>query len=86
MIRIKRVKTQHFDKIIIPDEFFKNQPSPEKLIRKTVDYCKTGKLEKIYVDKDFVLVDGYCTYLIAKELMESEMHKAVKIRMISSKR
>lgn len=81
MIRIKKVRTQHFDKITIPNEYSVTQPSPEKLIRKTADYFKTGKLEKIYVDKSFQLVDGYCSYLIAKEI---EVGKALKIRMIKS--
>lgn len=81
MIRIKKVRTQHFDKITIPNEFLRTQPLPEKIIQKTADFYETGKLEKIYVDKDFKLVDGYCSYLIAKEI---EVGKALKIRMIKS--
>lgn len=84
MLKIKNVRKYHFNEIVIPAEFSKTQPTTEKLIRKTADYFKTGKLEKIYVDKDFRLVDGYCSYLIAKELGLNEIGKALKIRMIKS--
>lgn len=83
MFKIIKVKRCHFGKISVPDEFLRTQPLSEKLIRKTADYFKTGKLEKIYVDKSSQLVDGYCSYLIAKELGE-EVGKALKIRMIKS--
>lgn len=81
MIKIIKVKRYHFGKISIPDEFLRTQPLPEKLIHKTAEFYETGKLEKIYVDKDFKLVDGYCSYLIAKEI---EVGKALKIRMIKN--
>ena len=56
------------DAIKIPAHFTATTPSPEKLIRKTAEFVKDGRLEKIYVDKDLNLLDGYCSYLIAKEL------------------
>lgn len=54
--------------IKVPAHFKATSPNPEKLIRKTAEFINEGRLEKIYVDKDFNLVDGYCSYLIATTL------------------
>ena len=43
-------------------------PKPEKLIKKTAEFIKEGRLSPIYVDKNFYLLDGYCSYLIATTL------------------
>ena len=56
------------DAIKVPPHFKAATPSPEKLIKKTADFLNEGRLEKIYVDKDFNLLDGYCSYLIATTL------------------
>ena len=56
------------DAIKIPAHFKAAPPKPEKLIQKTAEFVKDGRLEKIYVDKDFNLIDGYCSYLIATTL------------------
>ena len=65
------------DKIIIPEEFTKTHPNPKKLLDrclKTVKVDKKGNaiVEKnllhISVDENFVLFDGYISYLIYKAL------------------
>lgn len=48
--------------------FQNSPPNPEKLIRKTAEFINEGRLSAIYVDKDFNLLDGYCSYLIATTL------------------
>lgn len=82
MLKIKKVRNCHFGKIVVPTEFLESRPVPQKLIKKTADYLINGNLEKIYIDKDFNLVDGYCSYLIAEELGLEKVGKALKIRMI----
>ena len=54
--------------IKIPQHFINAPPNPEKLVRKTADFIMDGKLPAIYVDRDFNLMDGYCSYLIATAL------------------
>lgn len=82
MLRIKKIRRRFFEDIVIPVEFKLTQPSSQKLIRKTADFLISGNLEKIYIDKDFKLVDGYCSYLIANELGVDIVGKKLKIRMI----
>ena len=64
---IKR-SSKNLDKIIIRQNFIDTPPKPEKLIKKTAEFVKDGRLPAIYVDKDFILLDGYCSYLIATTL------------------
>lgn len=66
-------------KVKIPDEFRDTPPSMGKLIRKTAEFIKTGKLDKIYVSKDLTLFDGYCSYLIYKAL-GYETVKVIKVK------
>ena len=54
--------------IKVPPHFINTQPRPEKLIKKTAEFINEGRLGKIDVDKDFNLLDGYCSYLIATTL------------------
>lgn len=68
--------------IKVTKEFLENQPKPEKLIRKTAEFLGGAKLEPIIVDDKFTLIDGYCSYLIAKELQNNK----VKIIQIKEKR
>lgn len=56
-----------FDKIRIPQAFKDNPPTPEKLIHKTLAFVRDSELSTIVVDGDMKLLDGYCSYLIAKE-------------------
>ena len=54
--------------IKVPPHFIAAPPKPEKLIQKTAEFINEGRLQNIYVDKDFNLLDGYCSYLIATTL------------------
>lgn len=54
-------------KIVIPDAFQKTFPRPEKFKGKYQYYCENKKFsERIILNKNKVLMDGYTTYLIAK--------------------
>lgn len=61
----KRLK---LEAIRIPHSFAGSRPSPEKLHEKYARYVKTGVLDKVYVDEDMNLVDGYISVLIARML------------------
>ncbi|MDH6651044.1 UNVERIFIED_ORG: hypothetical protein J3A77_000074 [Bacillus sp. PvP124] len=57
-----------FDDIIVPEEFLKTRPNPEKT-QKVIDFVKrTGRLdEPLTIEKDSkVLKDGYRRYVVAK--------------------
>ncbi|MCJ7987989.1 hypothetical protein MUB16_35690 [Priestia sp. OVL9] len=57
-----------FDEIIVPEEFLKTRPNPEKT-QKVIDFVKrTGRLdEPLTIEKDSkVLKDGYRRYFVAK--------------------
>ena len=58
----------NFKNIKIPRSFSENPPKADKLIHKTLVFARESELEDILVDEDFNLVDGYCSYLIAKEV------------------
>lgn len=54
--------------IIISHRFRTHPPKPQKMERKRFYYQSTGKFaSSIVLNKDFELVDGYTSYLIAKE-------------------
>lgn len=54
--------------IIIPEEFKATKPRFEKMIQKRKFYRKNDRFEsKIVLNKDFLLIDGYTSYIIAKE-------------------
>ena len=54
--------------IIIPEEFKATKPRFEKMIQKREFYRKNDRFEsKIVLNKDFLLIDGYTSYIIAKE-------------------
>lgn len=57
-----------FDDIIVPEEFLKTRPNPEKT-QKVIDFVKrTGRLdEPLTIEKGSnVLKDGYRRYVVAK--------------------
>lgn len=73
MIIFKRKRIK-LSKITIPKCFEKTPPKPEKLIKKTINYINTGELSPICVSgKNYVLVDGYCSYLIRKACGEEKV-------------
>ena len=54
--------------IIIPEEFKVTKPRFKKMIQKREFYRKNDRFEsKIVLNKDFLLIDGYTSYIIAKE-------------------
>ena len=54
--------------IIIPEEFKAMKPRFKKMIQKREFYRKNDRFEsKIVLNKDFLLIDGYTSYIIAKE-------------------
>ena len=54
--------------IIIPEEFKATKPRFKKMIQKREFYRKNDRFEsKIVLNKDFLLIDGYTSYLLAKE-------------------
>ncbi|MGN7484924.1 plasmid stabilization protein [Priestia megaterium] len=58
----------NFDDIIVPEEFLKTRPNPEKT-QKVIDFVKrTGRLdEPLTIEKESkILKDGYRRYVVAK--------------------
>lgn len=82
ILKAKRILSKNINKIKVPSEFVENPPKLEKLFVKTKKFLETGELEKIYVDKEFNLLDGYCSYLIATTLGKVMTKKKVKIIMV----
>lgn len=55
-------------KIKISEEFKKHKPKSKKMNDKNIYFILNNTFkEKIILDKNNVLVDGYTTYLLAKE-------------------
>lgn len=65
MLQAKNKKLKLAD-IRIPRRFEESRPSPDKLNEKYRRYIETGVLDKVYVDEDMNLVDGYISFLIAR--------------------
>jgi hypothetical protein len=58
----------YFNEIIIHPEFEKTPPRRIKFSQKMDYYLKHGEFQSpILLNKDFELVDGYTSYLIAKK-------------------
>ena len=66
--KYKRLPGCCFNQIKIPPGFIENPPSPEKLIHKTLVFSRESELPNILVDGNMVLLDGYCSYLIAQQV------------------
>ena len=53
--------------IDIPIDFLRHHPRQEKMEQKWAYYRQTGEFESpILLNRDFELVDGYTSYIIAK--------------------
>ena len=66
--KLKRISKKCFDQIKISNAFLRHSPRSEKLQDKIEDFTlRFHKLSSIIVGEDYVLMDGYCAYLIAKE-------------------
>lgn len=56
------------DSIVIPEEFKDTHPRFKKMVEKREYYRKYGTYNsKIILDRDFILLDGYTTYLLCIE-------------------
>ena len=54
--------------IIIPEEFKATKPRFEKMMHKREYFRRNDRFEsKIVLSRDFILIDGYTSYLLAKE-------------------
>jgi len=58
--------TLKLSEIKISDDFIAHPPMANKLATKYFNYIRTGKLEKIIIDTNGVLLDGYCVFLISR--------------------
>ena len=67
-VKLKQLGKWNFPKITIPQHFLDNPPKPEKVIEKMLKFSRESELEDILVDENFVLLDGYCSYLIAQQV------------------
>ena len=66
--KCRRILKRNFDKIEISEAFKRCPPKKDKYHQKIFRYITTEKLDPIIIDENNVLVDGYCSYLIAKEV------------------
>lgn len=67
-IKFIKLKRREFYQIKIPPDFVLSPPNPEKIISKMLTFSRECYLEPIIVDENYFLVDGYCSYLIAKQV------------------
>lgn len=67
-IRLKTLSKWSFSLIKIPHDFAAHPPKPEKIIDKMLRFNRESELEDILVDENMVLLDGYCSYLIALQV------------------
>lgn len=66
---MKIFNKEKLSNIKIQDSFRRNPPSHKKVLVKMNYYNKYQNFEQpIVLDKDNVLIDGYTTYLIAKQV------------------
>ena len=65
-VKLKQLGRWNFSKITIPQNFLDNPPKPEKVIEKMLKFSRESELEDIIVDENMYLLDGYCSYLIAR--------------------
>lgn len=62
-------KTMNTEDIRLNSNVGQSKPNPDKLLRHFDEYAATGVLpRKILVDADNNIVDGLCTYLVAKTM------------------
>lgn len=78
-VRLKRLSKRSFGRINITQAFLDNPPRPEKLIDKMLRFSRESELDDILVDENFILLDGYCSYLIAQQV-GAEFVKIKQIR------
>lgn len=64
--RCKRISRKHFDTIRVSGAFLQHKPGRAKWLDKTVAFMARKELSPIIVDENYILVDGYCSWLLAK--------------------
>ena len=67
-VKYIKLKRGNFYKIKISPDFVLCPPNPEKINSKMLTFFRECYLEPIIVDENYFLVDGYCSYLIAKQV------------------
>lgn len=55
------------NEIKIREEFLTTPPNYRKFRKKENTFIKYGELGKIVIDRNYELIDGYCSYLICKK-------------------
>lgn len=55
------------NEIIITEEFLATSPKMKKYSEKEKTFIQKGELGKIIINKNYELIDGYCSYLICKK-------------------
>lgn len=66
-MRVVRKKSIDINDIVIPGRFLLSAPNQEKYNKKKKRYFKTNDY-KLIIDENKVLLDGYISYLILKEV------------------
>lgn len=55
------------NEIQIKEEFLSHSPNYYKYRKKENTFIKYGELEKIVIDRNYELIDEYCSYLICEK-------------------
>ena len=78
-VTIPHIKTIQLSKIKISNQMKNTIPRPYKMNRKYSYYRNTHKFAtEIILDKHYVLLDGYTTYLLAKMFG----YKKIKVKIL----
>lgn len=77
--KCKRLSKKNFDKIIISKAFKEHPPKQDKLTAKVDRFLKTKKFSPIIVDEDYILVDGYCSWIICNDFPGLATGRGLKI-------
>ena len=65
--KCKRISKKHFNDIIISNAFRNHPPKQWKFYQKLEDFRYLRKLSPIIIDENNILVDGYCSWIIAND-------------------
>ena len=80
-VKYVNIKNSEFYKIKISPDFVLSPPRTEKIIEKMLMFFRECYLEPIIVDRNFFLVDGYCSYLIARHV-GTDFVKIKQVRVV----
>ena len=59
------------EEIIVPENF--GYPDLDKVSRHIVEYTRNQSLDPIIVDENNVLIDGYCSLIVAKIVRKNKL-------------